>query len=47
MLVAVEDLGLERLWVVYPGSKPYALDGSIDVIPLTAIPALANDMKTS
>ncbi len=47
MLIAREDLGLERLWVVYPGSKDYALDDSIHVIPLTAIPKLAEDLKTS
>ena len=46
MLIAREDLGLERLWVIYPGSKPYALDDSIEVIPLTAIPKLVNDLKT-
>ena len=47
MLIALEDLGLERLWVVYPGSREYALDDSTDVIPLTAIPGLANDFEKS
>jgi hypothetical protein len=47
MLIAREDLGLERLWVVYPGSKEYALDESIHVIPLTAIPGLVEDLGTS
>jgi hypothetical protein len=47
MLIAREDLGLERLWVVYPGSKEYALDEFIHVIPLTAIPGLVEDLGTS
>ena len=45
MAIAREDLGLERLWVVYPGSKAYALDDTIDVVPLTSIPRLADDLR--
>ncbi len=45
MLIAREDLGLERLWVVYPGSKEYALDDTIDVVPLRSIPRLAGDLR--
>jgi predicted AAA+ superfamily ATPase len=45
MLIAREDLGLNGLWVVYPGSKRYALDESIHVIPLTEIPGLAEGLK--
>ena len=44
MLVAREDLGLERLWVVYPGTKEYALDDAITVIPLASIPRLADQL---
>jgi len=47
MRTALEDLGLERIWVVYPGSKQYALDDSIDVVPLTAIPTLATALGSS
>jgi hypothetical protein len=47
MLIAREDLGLERLWVISPDSKEYALDESIHVIPLTAIPGLVEDWRTS
>ena len=46
MLIALEDLGLERLWVGYPGSKEYALHDSIDVVPPTAIPGLADEIRT-
>ena len=45
MLIAREDLGLERLWVVYPGSKEYALDAATDVVPLTSIPRLADELR--
>ena len=34
MRVAIQDLSLERLWVVYPGAKEYDLDEKISVIPL-------------
>ena len=37
MLVAHADLGLKRLWVVYPGSKPYDLDEATSVVPLGAV----------
>jgi hypothetical protein len=45
MLIALEDLGLERLWIVYPGSTEYALDDTIDVVPLTSIPRLAVQLE--
>ena len=38
MKTAVEDLELERLWVVYPGKAAYALTEKIRVIPLADIP---------
>ncbi len=44
MLVAVEDLGLERLWVVYPGAREYVLHDAISVTPLASIPALADEL---
>jgi predicted AAA+ superfamily ATPase len=34
MHVVLNDLDLERLWVVYPGERSYSLDEKIDVIPL-------------
>ena len=36
MQVAIQDLSLERLWVVYPGAKKYDLGERISVIPLKA-----------
>ena len=47
MLIAREDLGLEHLWVVYPGSTEYALDETIDVVPLGSIPRLADELRRS
>lgn len=44
MLVALEDLGLERLWVVYPGAQEYALHETISVAPLASIPMLADQL---
>jgi predicted AAA+ superfamily ATPase len=40
MRIALEDLGLEHLWVVYPGSEEYALDEQISALPASGIPAL-------
>ena len=34
MHLAITDLGLDELWVVYPGSRVYALDERIKVRPL-------------
>lgn len=35
--IALEDLGLERVVVLYPGSKRYALDERVDVVPIAAL----------
>jgi uncharacterized protein len=37
MGIAVEDLNLERLWVVYPGKTAYRLAENIQVLPLSEI----------
>lgn len=31
---AIEDLGLENLFVVYPGSRRFALDEKIEALPI-------------
>jgi len=41
MHIAIEDLGLEHLWVIYPGDQKYALDRKITAIPLEEILQLA------
>ena len=40
MRVALSDLGLERLFVVYPGDEGYALDSRIEALPVREIPRL-------
>jgi uncharacterized protein len=40
MHVAIEDLHLEHLWVVYPGHQGYSLDDKISVLPIEAVPGL-------
>jgi predicted AAA+ superfamily ATPase len=37
MKAALEDLGLERLWVVYPGKSAYRLAGKVQALPLADI----------
>jgi len=46
MRTASHDLELERLWVVYPGTKSYELDAMTGVIPLSSLPTLVNDLRT-
>ncbi len=35
MRVALKDLGLVHLWVVYPGEQTYPVDSEITVLPLS------------
>ncbi len=44
MHIALEDLALEHLWVVYPGTETHQLNARITVVPATAIPALAKSL---
>jgi uncharacterized protein len=41
---AVEDLELDRLWVVYPGKAAYPLADKIQVMPLADVPDTWNHM---
>ena len=47
MLVALEDLGLARLWVIYPGTKEYPIHDSISVVPLASILRLVQDLPST
>jgi predicted AAA+ superfamily ATPase len=42
MHVALEDLGLEHLWVVYPGKDAYELDQRVSVLPVAEISRIAS-----
>ena len=44
MRVALGDLELDHLWVVYPGDEAYPLDKRVSVLPLTDIPPLARSL---
>ena len=46
MRVALDNLKLERLFVIYPGDKDYALDDHIQVLPLPAVEKLPASLKT-
>ena len=37
MQIAITDLQLSKLWVVYPGKKEYLLEKNISVLPLEMI----------
>ena len=41
MHIAIKDLGLTHLWVIYPGGQEYPLDDKITVMPLDGISQLA------
>ncbi len=47
MRVALKDLGLEHLWVIYPGAERYVLDERITVVPAREIPGLLVELKTA
>ena len=40
MLIALKDLQLAQLWVVYPGDQAYDLDDRISVIPIADLTRL-------
>jgi predicted AAA+ superfamily ATPase len=45
MQVAVHDLALAHLWIIYPGGHEYALDERISALPLDALPRLAAALR--
>jgi hypothetical protein len=45
MLVALEDLGLQHLWVVFPEGPEYPLDKHITAMPMKSLPALLQRLK--
>jgi uncharacterized protein len=44
MRVALQELKLERLWVLYPGEKDYALDPQIEVVGMAHVEKLAHQV---
>jgi hypothetical protein len=47
MRVALADLRLDHLWVIYPGNTPYELDERISVLPVGDVPGLADEKRLS
>ena len=45
MRVAMADLQLQRLWVVYPGEEEYALDAAITALPAASVPTLPRRLR--
>jgi len=45
MHIAVRDLSLEHLWIIYPGHQEYSLEDKISVFPLDSIPRLAATLR--
>jgi hypothetical protein len=43
--VALEDLRLDRLHVVYPGKEKYPLHAKVEALPLTVLPKLLLEDK--
>jgi hypothetical protein len=44
MHIVIEDLQLEKLWVVYPGDTAYALHENIEVVPLGQFDRIAEEI---
>ena len=44
MRVAIADLDLRHLWIVYPGSETYSLDDRITVLPVSRVPEFATGL---
>ena len=45
MQIAIRDLGLEHLWVVYPGHQEYPLDNNISAIPIDALQSVFDTLR--
>ena len=41
MRVALQDLNLAHLWIVYPGAEAYELDERISVLPVSEVPRIS------
>jgi hypothetical protein len=46
MRIALTDLDLAYLWVIYPGTERYQLDDKITALPATVIPTLAKELQS-
>ena len=44
MRVAIADLQLQHLWIVYPGGETYSLDDRITALPVSRVPEFATGL---
>jgi predicted AAA+ superfamily ATPase len=47
LFTAIDDLGLEHVWIVYPGKEHYPVHEKISVIPLKDIPSIGTTSAPS
>jgi hypothetical protein len=47
MRTALQDLSLDRLWIIYPGQHRYPVDAKVTVWPLRDVAALPDAMKAT
>jgi hypothetical protein len=45
MRIAIDDLKLNRLFVLYPGRQTYSLDRDIEVLSIFDMPSRLADLK--
>lgn len=45
MHIAIEDLKLDKLWIVYGGDRSYPLSGKIETLPLTAVNRVVKEAR--
>jgi predicted AAA+ superfamily ATPase len=45
MRIALEDLRLDHLWIVYPGKNAYRAEEKISVMPFKDVPALPDELE--
>ncbi len=46
MHIALSDLGLAHLWIIYPGLQTYELSDKITVMPLEEVEQLAQSLNS-
>lgn len=47
MLAALQDLKLDRLFIIYPGDQEYEIDDKIAVVPIGRVPVLKSSLAKS
>lgn len=45
MRIAIDDLGLKHLWIIYPGAERYPIDKHITAWPLRAVAKLRGELR--